>query len=71
MKRHEACHWINVLIADTKRRIEYRREEAELAGAYNDTEEQKAARSRYSAERIAELEKQLQALDMAGDALTK
>jgi hypothetical protein len=70
MKRHEACHWINVLIADTKRSIEYRREEAEKPRE-NETEEQKAARARYAAERIAELEKQLQALDMAGDALTK
>jgi hypothetical protein len=68
MKRHEACHYLNKLAEDIKRSISYRQEDCDRPRE-GDTDEKVEQRKRYSAERIAEHEKELEALDIAGDAL--
>jgi hypothetical protein len=68
MKRHEACYWLNKMAEDVRRSIRYRQEDCEKVceGA---SEQEVERRRQYAAERIAEHEKELAALEIAGDAL--
>lgn len=67
MKRHEACYWINEIANDARRSIDYLQKEIEKAA----TDESKQGSVDYYRDRIAEAAKRLEALDIAGDALTK
>lgn len=64
MKKHEACHHLNLLAGELRNRIKYSKENA----AKEDTPDHM---KQYEQERIIEAELCIKALDIAGDALTK
>lgn len=80
MKKHQACYYLNLLIQQEQRRIEYSRERAaktsdiDYHSDSNDevalSEEVIARRVQESEREIAEAELKIAALELAADALT-
>jgi hypothetical protein len=81
MKKHQACHWLNIIIEDQKRMLEHRLESVqERDGKVRDresgelrdmTEAEKANYAEYDRREIAEYESKITALDIAACSLTK